>query len=146
MLIRNLRMRHPLQMVGSAFSLKKGVLQCCACLQIRTAKSTIEETCSKADTELEKLSRLKHSTEKAVRELEIRAIAACTGADTLAELGPKGTKQANNAVLLLQKKEHQLRNAMQATKEKVCMNVATLDDTNEIRIPRHPKTMFTGHI
>ena len=98
-------------------------------MQIRTAKSTIEETCSKVDTELEKLSRLKHSTEKAVRELEIRAISACTGADKLAELGPKGTKQANNAVSILQKKEQQLRNAMQTTKEKVCTHTATLDCT-----------------
>lgn len=114
-------------------------------MQIRTAKSTIEETCSKVDTELEKLSRLKHSTEKAVRELEIRAISACTGADKLAELGPKGTKQANNAVSILQKKEQQLRNAMQTTKEKVCTHTATLDCTKETWIPRHPKNAIPVH-
>lgn len=89
-------------------------------LQIRTVKSTVEETCSKADSEVEKLSKMKYATEKVVRELELRAIAACAGADTLVELGPKGAKEAKNAVLLLQKKEQQLRIAMQTTKEKVC--------------------------
>lgn len=90
-------------------------------MQIRTVKSTVEETCSKADSELEKLSKTKHATEKAVRELELRAITACAGADTLVELGPNGAREANRAVLLLQAKEKQLHTAMQTTKEKVCM-------------------------
>lgn len=89
-------------------------------LQIRSIKSTVEETCSKVDLELEKLCTLKHLTEKAVRELELRAIAACAGADALDQLGPKGAEEAHHAVHILQKQEQQLHLAMQTIKEKVC--------------------------
>ena len=99
-------------------------------LQIRTIKSTVEETCTKADAEVEKLVKLKYVAEKSVRELELRAVATCSGANDLIELGPKSIKKTCSGLHVLQEKEALLRSATQSIKEKViiCPTFAIFGD------------------
>lgn len=86
---------------------------------MRSTRVASEELCSKIDDELVRLQSQKRLVDQVLGELELQAITACKGADTLAHLGPSERHKISVQGSGMQMREQTLRSLVHFVREKV---------------------------
>lgn len=86
---------------------------------MRSTRAASEELCSRIDDEILRLLSQRRLVDQFLGELELQAITACRGADTLAHLGPSERQKWMLQGSRTQMREQTLRSLVQFVREKV---------------------------